>query len=257
MSPFSRGTEDNTSIVISAIFLGMVALSAAWGSSRAVVYLASEGSPEWVGLFINGAVMLAVSLMLVLASSMGDPSGFGFTRPKSGARYGAGITWGLLLGLLASLSNLAAGGGGLKPVQGLSFVQIVLLIWLLASVAEEVLVRGYVQSYLEPLSNIGFQAFGKRLSLPVLLSALFFSAMHLILLTTGTPFVTVYVVMAFTFFLGLVTAYQREKSGSILPAIATHISFNVGGLIGGIIYVVAQAVLFGKSALEVARTLGG
>ena len=257
MSPFSRGNEDNASIVISAIFLGMVALFAAWGSSGAVEFLAAEGAPEWIGLFINGAAMLAVSLVLVLASSMGDPSGFGFTRPKADAGYGAGITWGLLLGLLATVLNLSAGGSWLAPLQGLGFVQLILLVWLLASVAEEVLVRGFFQSYLEPLSHIGFKAFGKRFSLPVLLSAIFFSAMHLILLTTGTSFLTVYVIMAFMFFLGLVTAYQRERSGSILPSIVTHISFNVGGLIGGIIYVIIQVAVVGRTAAEVAGALGG
>jgi len=257
MSPFSRGNEDSTSIVISAAFLVMVALFAAWGSSSAVEYLADEGAPGWIGLFINGAAMLAVSLVLVLASSMGDPSGFGFTRPKVGAGYGAGITWGLLLGLLAAVLNLSAGGKGLAPLQGLGFLQVVLLVWLLASVAEEVLVRGYVQSYLEPLSHIGFKAFGKRFSLPVVISALFFSLMHLILLRSGMSFATVYVIMAFMFFLGLVTAYQRERSGSILPSIVTHISFNVGGFIGGIIYAIIQVAVVGRTAAEVAGALVG
>jgi membrane protease YdiL (CAAX protease family) len=257
MSPFSRGTEDNSSIVISAIFLGMVVLFASWGSARGVQYLA-DGAPAWMGLFITSAAMLAVSLVLVLASSMGDPTGFGFTRPRVRGGYGTAISWGLVLGLIASLLNLFGGaGGGLSPARGLSFLQIVLLIWLLASVAEEVLVRGYVQSYLEPLSHIGFNAFRLRFSLPVILSALFFSAMHLILLTTNTPGYTVYLIMVFTFFLGLVAAYQRERTGSVLPPIAAHISFNIGGFIGGVVYIIAQIALFGKSAAEVTRALTG
>ena len=257
MDRYNRSVADATSIVVSAIFLGIVALFAAWGSSRAVNYLAAPGSPEWMGVFINYAAMLAVSLILVLASSMGDPSSFGFTRPKIGGGYGAGITWGLLLGALASLANLASGAGRMAPLKGLSFVQIVLLVWLLASVAEEILVRGYVQSYLEPLRNRGFSAFRMRISLPVLLSALFFAAMHLILLTTGTPLFTTYVIVAFAFFLGLVAAYQRERTGSVLPAIAAHVSFNIGGVIGGAIYVILQIAMFGKTAAEVTMALSG
>lgn len=257
MNRFGNRTEDATSIIISAIFLGMTVLFAAWGSSRAVTYLAPDGSPAWAGLFISGTAMLAVSLVLVLASSMGDPSKFGFTRPKASGGYGAGITWGLSLGFLASILNLFAGGGGMSPVQGLSFVQIILLVWVLASVAEEVLVRGYVQSYLEPLSHIGFTVFRLRVSLPVLLSALFFSAMHLILLTTNTPFITIYVVLVFTFALGLVTAYQREKTRSVLPAITAHVSFNIGGVVGGAVYVLLQIAVFGKTAAEVIRALRG
>ena len=257
MNRFDNRTEDASSVFISAMFLGMTVLFAAWGSSRAVTYLAPDGSPAWVGLFINGAAMLAVSLVLVLASSMGDPSRFGFTRPKLGGGYGAGITWGLALGFFASLLNLVAGGGGISPAQGLSFLQIVLLIWVLASVAEEILVRGYVQSYLEPLSNIGFTVFRIRISLPVLLSALFFSAMHLILLTTNTPFITIYVVLVFTFFLGLVTAYQRERTRSVIPAIVAHVCFNIGGVAGGIVFVIIQIAIFGRTALEVKGSMGG
>ncbi len=255
MNRLDRKTEDTPSIIISAVFLGIVVLFAAWGSSRIVEYLSPDGSPEWIGLFISGTAMLAVSLVLVLASSMGDPTRFGFTRPKVRGAYGAGITLGLVLGFAASILNLAAGGGGLSPVQGLGFVQVVLLVWVLASVSEEVLVRGYVQSYLQPLAHMGFTVFRLRISLPVVLSALFFSAMHLILLTTDTAFVTIYTVLVFTLFLGLVTAYQRERTGSVLPAVAAHMSFNVGGMMGGIVFVILRVALFGKTAVEVTRAL--
>lgn len=257
MNRFNKKTEDTPSIIISAVFLGIVALFAAWGCSRAVEYLSPHGSPAWIGLFMSGTVMLAVSLILVLASSMGDPTGFGFTRPAVGGGYGAGIAWGLILGFCASALNLLAGGDGLSPVQGLGFVQVVLLVWVLASVSEEVLVRGYVQSYLQSLTRMGFTVFRLRMSLPVILSALFFSAMHLVLLTTATPFITVYTVLVFTFFLGLVTAYQRERTGSILPAVIAHMSFNVGGMIGGIAFVILQVALMGKTAVEVIGALGG
>ena len=257
MDRFNKRTDYTTSLVISAIFLGIVVLFAAWGSSRAVRYFAVEGSPEWMGVFVNYAIMLAVSLILVIASSMGDPSSFGFTRPKVGGGYGAGITWGLILGAIASIVTLASRAGGMSPLKGLSFVQIVLLVWVFASVAEEVLVRGYVQSYLEPLTNRGFTVFRMRISLPVILSAIFFAAMHIILLATGTSFLTTYIIVVFAFFLGLIAAYQRERTGSLLPPIAAHVSFNIGGVVGGAIYVIVQIAVFGKTAVEVTRALSG
>ncbi len=257
MDRFDKRTSDATSLVISAVFLGIVVLFAAWGSSRAVQNLAAEGSPEWMSVFVNYAVMLAVSLILVLASSMGDPSRFGFTRPKVGGGYRAGIIWGIILGVLASSVTLTARAGGVNPLKGLSFIQIVLLVWILASVAEEILVRGYVQSYLEPLTDRGFSVLQLRISLPVIISAVFFAVMHIILLATGTSFLTTYIIVAFAFFLGLVAAYQRERTGSILPAIAAHVSFNIGGVIGGAIYVIIQIAVFGRTAVEVTRALSG
>lgn len=257
MNRFVRKAEDTTSIVVSGIFLGLVVLAAAWGTSNAVEFFAVERTPPWVGVFVNYTAMLAVALILVIASSMGRPGMFGFVKPHVKGSYGTGVAGGLVLGMLASIASLASGGGRMAPLEGLSFGQIVLLVWILASVSEEVLVRGYVQSYLEPLSHIGFNVFNFRVSLPVLVSALFFAAMHLILLTTGTPFRVIYIVIVFAFFLGLIAARQREKTRSVLPPIVTHLSFNVGGVIGGVIFVLIQISLFGKTAVEVARTIGG
>ena len=151
-----------------------------------------QGLPHWMGIFINYAIMLAVTLILVIASSMGDPTTYGFTRPRIPGAYGPSITWGVVLGVIASVVNLMAGAGRIGPLAGLSFLQIVLLVWLLASVAEEVLVRGYVQSYMTPLVGRGFTVFRLRLSLPVTISALFFAAIEaaygsLVMLWTSSP----------------------------------------------------------------------
>jgi membrane protease YdiL (CAAX protease family) len=257
MDRLSGRAVDTPTLIISAVFLGVVVLAAAWSLSNAVKYFSALGTPEWMSVFVNYMTMLAVTLILVLASSMGDPASFGFVRPHIAGSYGPGITWGLVFGVLASVVSLAAGQGRMPVLEGLSFLQIVLLVWLLASVAEEVLVRGYVQSYLEPLKHRGFNVFRLRISLPVIISALFFSAMHLILMTTGMPFTGVYIILVFTFLLGLVAALQRERTGSVMPAIATHVSFNVGGVIGGVVYVIFQIAVVGRTAAEVTRALGG
>ncbi len=253
----TSGGAVTTPVVVSAVFLGAVAFLAGWAASTVVGRLAPEGAPTWMGVFVHYGVMLAVTLVLVLASSMGNPGRFGFRMPTRGG-YGSSVVPGLALGAAASVVGLLAGGGGIGgSMSDLNFLEIVLLVWVLASVTEEVLVRGYVQGYLEPLADRGFTVFGLRLSLPVLLSALFFSAMHLILLTTDTSHVTVCIILVFTFALGLLAAYQRERSGSLLRPIAVHVSFNVGGTIGAILFVIAQVVLFGKSAAEVLRAVSG
>ena len=255
----NRPVRENVSagaILTTAIFLGIVVLFAAWGSSGAVEYLSARGTPPWMPLFVNYSIMMAATLVLVLASSMGDPARFGFARPGRGG-YGASVTGGLVLGIIATIVAMVVGRGGVQLLSSLGFWEMVLIVWLFASVAEELLVRGYVQGYMDPLISRGFTAFGLRISLPVIISALFFSAMHLILLARGTAPMTVYVIMVFAFALGLLAAYQRERTGSVLPPIAAHVFFNVGGVIGGILYVIAQIVIFGRTAAEVARIVSG
>jgi membrane protease YdiL (CAAX protease family) len=58
----------------------------------------------------------------------------------------------------------------------------------------------------------------------VLLSGLFFGAMHLLVVRQMGPGVVV-----FTTYLGLVAAYYRQKTGSLLPAILMHMLFNICG----------------------------
>ena len=57
--------------------------------------------------------------------------------------------------------------------------------------------------------------------------------------------------------LGLVAARQRERTGSIMPAVATHVAFNVGGAIGGILFVISQVVLLGRALEDVLRSVSG
>lgn len=245
-----------SSIIISAIFLGAVVLFASWASARIVDYFAADVAPRWMSVFVNYCIMLATSLILVLASSRGDPTSFGFRIPDV-VPYRQIVAPSIILGVCATVAGLLTGTGGPRVLQGLGFWQIVLLIWLFASFSEEILTRGFVQSYLDPLAHRGFTAFRIRFTLPVMLSALFFAAMHLVLLRSGTALVSVYIIVVFTFFLGLLAAYHREKSNSIVPPIVAHISFNVGGVIGGILFVLAQVAFFGRTASEVSRMLGG
>jgi membrane protease YdiL (CAAX protease family) len=63
--------------------------------------------------------------------------------------------------------------------------------------------------------------------MPVIVSALFFGAMHLVLVKSmGLAAVPIILVVVF---LGLVAARYRERTGSLLPAIIVHALFNIGG----------------------------
>jgi membrane protease YdiL (CAAX protease family) len=75
---------------------------------------------------------------------------------------------------------------------------------------------------------------------------LFFGAMHLVLLLAGADIQTTAIIVIFTFSLGLLAGHQRAKSGSLIPAIVLHALANVGGILGGIVYVLITIVTTGK-----------
>ena len=106
-----------------------------------------------------------------------------------------------------------------------------LSVFILASIGEEFLFRGFFQNYLKPLSNCGFKLFKRRISLPVLISALTFSAAHLVLLASGVDTMFIIRVLVFTFVLGLIAGYYQEKHDNHIFAILVHMAGNLMGLV--------------------------
>jgi membrane protease YdiL (CAAX protease family) len=116
------------------------------------------------------------------------------------------------------------------PGAGFTALQTILFIWIYASISEEILTRGLLQGY---LSIAGRDVAGTssrfRFSLPVVTSALFFGAMHAVLIPAMGPGAIPIIVLATG--LGLVAGHYRERTGSLLPAIIVHALFNIGGTV--------------------------
>jgi len=157
---------------------------------------------------------------------------YGFRLPRS-FRPMPGMITGILLGLVATILVALLPGEGKEsmPGQDLSFIQVILFIWIYASLAEEVLCRGLIQGYLNPFNNYRLTLLSVKLSLPVITGALFFALMHLALLTTGVSIWPVVIIVIFALLLGLMAGYQLERTGSLLSAALIHMSFNMGGSI--------------------------
>jgi len=216
--------------VLAACGLGMLVL----GLSGITMGIALQGRQDllermpWLSGVLNHVPMLVYSLLLMTALSRGRLDTYGLRWPDS-------ISLGAAVLLPAAASVLASGSERLFHLEGLPFMkfyslgQTVLLIWILASTAEEFLTRGLIQGFLQPLRNRGLTIGGLRLSVPVLTSGLFFGAMHLMLLTMKVQTATVISIVLFALAVGLIAGYCREKSGSILPAILAHACANVTG----------------------------
>lgn len=214
------------------LWMAVLGLSAAPISSQRLMHIIRGSMWLSVGTVVQ-ATMLLLSLGLILALSKGRLARYGF-RMATGAEFKQAFAVGTGAGLavqvlIALLWKMLPPSGTDPPIGGSSFVQTVLTVWLIASICEETLHRGLIQSFLEPLRAHGIAVCGIRLSLPVTVAALLFGAMHIMLLTTAAGGVRVGGIVGAATVLGLVAGYYREKTGSILPAILIHMVFNACG----------------------------
>ena len=196
--------------------------------------------PDWEGgflpdSFLTHSLMLLLSLALARIFSKGRLSLFGLTRGTY--RFSPKILlWALPTAVFSVLSTLGPEAGGEGGVVGdLSRPQIILFVWIYASVCEEVLTRGLLQTL---LYQEGKPAEGtRRLSGPVILSGLFFGAMHLVLVSSMGPAAAPVIVLATL--LGLLAGSYRQKTGSLIPAVLVHMLFNIGGMLP--LWIIASA----------------
>jgi membrane protease YdiL (CAAX protease family) len=176
--------------------------------------------------FVTHTVMFILSVAAIWLLSKGRLDLYGITRGtyKFSLRI---VMWVLPMAVLSLASTLASPGGrGTGGPFELTKSQIVVFVWIYASISEELLTRGLLQTLLGGNARVGAGA-PRKLSMPVILSALFFGAMHLVLIKSMGPAAVPVILLAV--FLGLVAAHYRERTGSLLPAIIVHVLFNIGG----------------------------
>jgi membrane protease YdiL (CAAX protease family) len=229
MSIFKNQVIGAIARIIAATLLGMFVLVVASSiimSFHNLPYILE--SKPWIGGFINHTAMLVFSTLIILLLSKGKISTYGF-RMAGNIKLKSIIFLSLGIGIVGTLiqSRLPMNVPGF--IENFSFIQVVIFIWIYASICEEILTRGLIQGYLAPLNKYGFTVFKLSISVPVLISALFFASMHIMLLTTGMGSAAVFNIILFAFILGIIAGYYREKTGSLIPAIIVHMFFNVGG----------------------------
>lgn len=124
---------------------------------------------------------------------------------------------------------IKAAGGPIEVhpmVAKLNPVQVFLFIFIYASVAEELLFRGFLLNMLAPLKEKGFTLLKTRISLPVIISALMFGLAHLSLMSFGMSVFFLIRIVVFTTSLGLIAGYYQEKYNNNFYAIIVHMSGN-------------------------------
>jgi len=129
-------------------------------------------------------------------------------------------------------------GGKIEPhplLAQLTPLQVFIFVFIYASIAEELLFRGFLLNLLEPLRKTGITILKIRLSLPVIISALMFGLAHLCLITTDIDFFFTLRIVIFTMSLGLIAGYYQEKYNNNTYAIIVHMSGNLLALLGALI----------------------
>lgn len=210
-----RGIAISAAISLGALYLGWVARVPEGGFLP--------------GSVVTHSVMLGASLAVIWLWPGRRFADFGFTwgtyrfHPRI-------VLWVLPTALLSLLSSFAPRPDDAESiVAGRTALQLVVFVWFYASICEEILTRGLLQSLVSGPSSEG--ALPPRLSMPVLVSALFFGAMHLMLFDSMGPYAVIPVLLATL--LGFLAAKYRETTGSLIPAIIVHTLFNVGGMLPG------------------------
>ena len=168
-------------------------------------------------LVVHGAELVA-SLLLLAYYGIGWREA-GFQLPAEPIRWSANIALVVFLNLaLAGIMHLFR-----TPDTHTAFSPVgkLVLLCVYVPLAEEVFVRGWFQAVL--LRGAG----ETRAVFAVLGSSAFFAAMHVFV--GGGPIGTIVTVVG-AFLMGLITGHLRQKSGSLLPAIAMHGVYNLTGL---------------------------
>ncbi len=188
--------------------------------------------------FVTHSVMLILSIVLIY--SLRKSVNFKIAWPKF-KKIWKPILFGFLTAVI--VNSLLAGIGkamGNEIESNYVFnimtpLQVFLFIFILASVAEEALFRGFLQNILKPLQSKGIKIFKRHISLPVTIAAIAFSLSHLVLIASGAGAYFIFRTLVFTFVLGLIAGYYQEKHENHSYAIIVHMSGNLMGLIAALI----------------------
>ncbi len=177
--------------------------------------------------FVTHSLMLALSVAAMWLISKGRLALYGFT--KGAYKFSPRILlWVLPMAVLSTVQAVASHEQGTGGPPGFTKPQLIVFVWVYASICEETLTRGLLQTLLSRNAKVG-AAVPHGLSMPVLVSGLFFGSMHIMLVKfMGLAAIPVILLAVF---LGLVAARYRERTGSLLPAIIIHALFNIGGML--------------------------
>ncbi len=188
--------------------------------------------------FVTHSLMLILSVLLIFSLRKYVKYKISLPRLKE-------ILKPVLFGILATIvvnvtisviTKISGGEIETHPaLTKMSPLQVFIFIFIYASIAEELLFRGFLLNILRPLKTKGFVILKRNISVPVIISAFTFGLGHLILIKTGAGGLFLLRIVIFTTILGLIAGYYQEKYDNNSFAIIVHMAGNFMGLTGAIL----------------------
>ena len=169
-------------------------------------------------IMVTSFLVAALIIVIFLLRHGWQRKDFGLIMTGKKYLIGAFVLGGVL-GLTVAVLQRVVGVSGQDAFQSFPFWQIALLFWIGASIQEEFIFRGLIQSVVGRTS--GNDKWGP-VSVAAVIVALLFAVIHIPMgvFTVGAAF-----------FAGLLAGEIRTRSGSILPAIIVHAMMNITGTI--------------------------
>ena len=186
-----------------------------------------QAAMPWLGLYVNHAVMLAVALVLIAVLSRGRVSEYGLQWPKRKSYMLSAAAWGAFFGVLMTVVDyLPEIIRHRPPPDHLALTAASLAGWLgaefiFAGPTEEIPFRGLMLTYLMHRTS-GRVRLGKYdMHVAGVMLAIMFALAHMSSFWQGRFWMALGQ-QIYAFALGILYAYWREKSGSLLAPIIGH-----------------------------------
>jgi membrane protease YdiL (CAAX protease family) len=172
-------------------------------------------------IIVTSFLFAAMIIAVFLRSSDWSKKDFGLA--KCGIKYVVrALVLGGILALIISFLQHILHISNPPAFEGFTFWQIVLLFWIGASIQEETIFRGLIQSIVG--RKLGDVSIGGSLSAAAFIVAILFAIVHIPMgiFTVGAAFVV-----------GLLAGELRVRSASLIPAIIVHALVNIVGTLWG------------------------
>lgn len=224
--------KNSERITYGLVLTTLIFLTATFGGSK--IHLG-------IGFIPGFVVTLTIELLLSAAAIYFLRNYFSYSISVPGFKtlikpFMYGIILTVLVNLLISGATKIMGGNLEEhpTLSKMNVLQVLIFIFIYASIAEEILFRGFLMNLLKPLEVNGITFFKRKISFPVIVSALAFGAAHLVLISTGVSIFFLFRIVVFTICLGLLAGYYQEKYNNNFYAIIVHMAGNTLAVIGAL-----------------------